>query len=97
MRPLLSQILKLFSKTIVVEAHTFSRKNKIPWVAILSKNQSFLFLIHKIICLFAVNFIKSDECNHEPAFDPILHRSPCTLTTISDQNDVEQIFVPLPN
>ena len=50
-----------------------------------SSNQSFLSLKHKRICSFAVNFVKSNECNHETAFDPIPHRSPCTLTTISDQ------------
>ena len=28
--------IKLFSKKIVLGAYTFSRKNKLPWVAILS-------------------------------------------------------------
>ena len=60
-----------------------------------SSNKSFLSLILKKICSFAVNFVKRNECNHETAFDPIFHRSSFSLTTISNQNDVEQIFVPL--
>ena len=62
-----------------------------------SLNQSFIFFIHNRIFSFAVNFVKSNEYNHETAFDPIFHYSPCTFTTILDQIDAEEICVPLQN